>query len=180
MEEIWKDITGYEGLYQVSNLGNVRSLNYWGRGAVKNLTPKRMGNYLGVPLCNGVQKPKYFYVHRLVAFHFVGGYEDGLTVNHINEVRTDNRAENLEWCTQKVNNSHGTRLKRIGELLKKPVEQLDCDGRVVRIFGGANETRMVGFTPSLVTACCKGKALTHGGYKWRYATLDNSGREAVY
>lgn len=170
MKEVWKDIKGYEGLYQISNLGNVRSLDYRGRGYTKNLSVKRMGQYLGVGLCDGSEKPKYFYVHRLVALHFVDGYRDGLTVNHLNEIRTDNRAENLEWCTQKVNNSYGSRLERIGELHQKPIEQIDLNGNLVRRFKGAFETRMVGFTPSLVTACCKGKAETHKGYKWQYAT----------
>jgi hypothetical protein len=88
----------------------------------------------------------------------------------LNEVRTDNRAENLAWCTQKTNNSHGSRLERIGELHKKPVEQIDFNGQVVCVFGGASETREFGFNPSLVTACCKGKARTHKGYMWQYAT----------
>lgn len=169
MKEIWKDINGYEGLYQVSNLGNVRSLNYRGRGYTKNLVTKRMGEYLGVCLCNGVGKPKYIYAHRLVALHFVDGYRDGLTVNHLNENKWDNRAKNLEWCTQRENDLYGTGRERSNKSHKKPIEQLDMNGNAIRCFGGANETREVGFRPSLVTACCKGKAQTHGGYKWRYA-----------
>lgn len=169
MEEIWKDITGYEGLYQVSNLGNVRSLDYWRRGGVKNLVPKRMGQYLGVGLCNGGKKPKYHYVHRLVALHFVDGYADGLTVNHLNENKMDNRAKNLEWCTQKENDLYGTGRKRSEDSHKKPVQQIDASGKIVCTFSGAFETRTFGFTPSLVTACCKGKAQTHKGYIWQYA-----------
>ena len=169
MEEIWKDIDGYEGLYQVSNLGNVRSMNYRGNGSVRNLKAKRMGEYLGVTLC-GRGERKYLYIHRLVALHFIGGYRDGLTVNHLNEDKRDNRAVNLEWCTQKENDLYGTGRERSNKSHKKPVEQLDTRGNTVCIFGGANETREVGFHPSLVTACCKGRSKTHGGYRWRYAT----------
>ena len=170
MEEIWKDIDGYEGLYQVSNQGNIRSLNYGGTGSIKNLKPKRMGEYLGVCLCKGGKWHKYLYVHRLVAFHFVGGYTEGFTVNHLNENKWDNRAVNLEWCTQKENGMYGTGRERSNHSHKKPVKQIGANGEIVRVFGGASETGKAGFHPSLVTACCKGKAQTHKGYEWRYAT----------
>ena len=169
VEEIWKDIEGYEGLYQVSNLGNVRSLNFRGKGFAQNLRAKRMAEYLGVCLCKD-KKHKYLYVHRLVAFHFVNGYQDGLTVNHLNENKWDNRAENLEWCTQKENDLYGTGRERSNRSHKKPVEQIGANGETVRVFGGASETEEAGFRPSLVTACCRGQAKTHGGYEWRYAT----------
>ena len=101
--EVWKDIQGYEGLYQVSNLGNVRSLNWRNTGQVRNLylKPQNRG-YLQVELAKCGQK-RGFTVHRLVAMAFVSGYAEGKVVNHINEDKRDNRAENLEWVSQSDN-----------------------------------------------------------------------------
>ena len=104
--EIWKDIKEFEGLYQVSNLGNIKSLNYRGTKTEKllKLVPNKIG-YINVQLCkNG--KPKPYYVHRLVATHFINNEENKNEVNHINMIKTDNRVKNLEWCTKSENIIH--------------------------------------------------------------------------
>jgi len=111
-KEIWKDIPNYEGMYQVSNLGRVKSLKF---GKERTLKPGLDGSgYCHIVLCKGgVQKDKY--IHRLVLLTFVG--ESELQVNHKNGVKTDNRLENLEYCTQSENNQHAydTGLRAKGE-----------------------------------------------------------------
>lgn len=119
-KETWKDIQGYEGLYQVSDLGRIRSL---GRIAnAKNGSKQRkksrilvqeitIHGYCRVRLFDLDGNSKHFMVHRLVMDAFIGASD--LSVNHINEIKTDNRIENLEYCTQKENCNHGTRNMRI-------------------------------------------------------------------
>lgn len=103
MNEIWKDIVGYEGLYQVSNLGRVKSLNYGKSGKEGLLKPKtRKNGYLEIGL-RKEKKSKYILVHRLVALAFVDGYEEGLVVNHIDENKQNNVWTNLEWVTSQYN-----------------------------------------------------------------------------
>lgn len=118
LKEIWKDILGYEGLYQVSNLGNVKSLNYKHTGKERILKPRPDGHgYYKVALCkNG--KVKNFRIHRLVVEAFIGKIPKGLVVNHINECPTDNRLENLEICTIRENVNHGTANARRSESSK--------------------------------------------------------------
>ena len=110
MEE-WRDIKGYEGLYQVSNLGRVRSKRKILKG-----TPDKDG-YLRVALCkNGTRK--YFGIHRLVAIAFIYNANNYPCVNHKDENKTNNRVKNLEWCTIAYNNCYGNRLKRVSEANK--------------------------------------------------------------
>ncbi|MEZ0117826.1 UNVERIFIED_ORG: hypothetical protein ABRZ91_001783 [Heyndrickxia coagulans] len=123
--EIWKDVKGYEGLYQVSNLGNVRSVDRVVKMVYKNgnvATMKRKGKllspykhksgYIVVNLSkDGVRKMQY--VHRLVLEAFVPNVKGLPDANHINEKKDDNRLENLEWISEKDNCNHGTRNKRI-------------------------------------------------------------------
>lgn len=108
--EIWKDIEGFAGFYQVSNMGRVRSLtrkvwNYTKKGMV--LYPQSKSNgYLNVCLSNGKVKQKHAYIHRLVASAFIPNPRGLSEINHKNFDKTDNRAENLEWCTSKENKVH--------------------------------------------------------------------------
>lgn len=108
--EIWKDIENYEGLYQVSNLGNVKSLKtnknlYYSRST-------RTKNYLKVILVkNGTRKS--YYIHRLVADAFIPNFENKPIVNHKDYNPMNNKVDNLEWCTYKENNNYGTRNLKI-------------------------------------------------------------------
>ena len=108
-KRVWRDIKEYEGLYQVSNIGEIRSLNYRGTGKVKKL--KQLMNKDGYKYVNLYKngKRKNYSVHRLVAQVFIPNSNGLLEVNHINEVKGDNRASNLEWCDRKYNCNYGTR-----------------------------------------------------------------------
>jgi len=143
-KEIWKDIDGYGGQYQVSNLGRVRSFRIKSEGVILVQRPNIKG-YMIVCL-NHVAKS----VHQLVARAFVGGYADGLEVNHINEDKADNRADNLEWVTHRQNNLHGTRVRRVAEALSKRAMAIDQVHKVS------------------IYRVCQGKEKSVGGYRWAY------------
>ena len=118
MEEIWKDIEGYEGLYQVSNLGDVRSLKYAGGNKVKLLKQTtNKGGYKQVILHKD-GKRKNYKVHRLVAMVFISNPNNYKEVNHKDENPSNNDVSNLEWCTSEYNKNYGTRTKRASESLK--------------------------------------------------------------
>lgn len=105
MKEIWKDIAGYEGLYQVSNFGRVKSLNYNKTGISKCLVPKKNNSYNMVCLCKGGVH-KYVSIHRLVANAFIPNPENKLEVNHIDGNKSNNLISNLEWVTSSENTRH--------------------------------------------------------------------------
>lgn len=117
MQERWKLIPGYEG-YQVSDLGRVRSLNYNRTGKVRLLNPLFVSSgYYQVILFKD-KKKKQLYIHRLVVTAFRGPIPPGMVVNHINEIKTDNRLSNLEICTVAQNNNYGTRNERLSKELQ--------------------------------------------------------------
>ena len=122
MNEIWKDIKGYEGLYQVSNMGRIKSFNYRNSGKTKILKGAHNNyGYISVYLCkNKVQKREL--IHRLVLSTFcpVSGM-DKLDVNHKDEVRDNNVVGNLEWCTKKYNNNYGNHAKNMSKAKSIPV-----------------------------------------------------------
>ena len=166
MEEVWKDINGYEDLYQVSNLGRVKSLNYIHSGTEKILSPKTNNNgYLSVLLSKNCVKKMYL-VHRLVAQAFILNPNSLPQVNHINENKTDNRVVNLEWCTASYNINYGNRIKKTS----RPVKQLTLDGTLVAIWPSAQEAQRNGFNQSTICKCCIGLINKHKGYKWQYAS----------
>ena len=115
MQEEWRDIRGYEGLYQVSNLGRVKSLkDRYGNYREKILTPGNNRGYLQVNLYKD-GKRKTYRVHKLVAEVFIDNSNDYKEINHKDEDKTNNRVENLEWCDRKYNANYGTINKRISE-----------------------------------------------------------------
>lgn len=195
--EIWKDIEGYEGLYQVSNFGNVKSLNYNRTGKEKILKSKKdKDGYLQFSLCkNG--KVKHFKTHRLVALAFIPNLENLPQVNHKDENKENNHVDNLEWVSPKENINYGTRNKKVSEALKgkyigenswmfgkhlseetkqklkeyfsKPVLQYTKDKIFIREWeSGKLASEELNINKSNITACCQGKQKTAGGFIWKY------------
>lgn len=169
MDEVWKDIEGYEGLYQVSSLGKVRSLprNTTSGKILKPITHKN--GYLFVVLCKD-GKAKLYKVHRLVALAFVPNDDPQykIEVNHINEKKNDNRVSNLEWCTKSYNINYGSRNEKCSLKKSKPVKQLSLDGTLITIWPSMAEAGRNGFNQCNIVSCCNGVQKTHKGYKWEY------------
>ena len=178
MEEVWKDIEGYEGLYQVSNKGNVKSLKNNKTKKEKILKHSIVKGYLQVILCKD-KTIKGFKIHRLVSQAFIENPNNYPCVNHKDECSTNNSVENLEWCTQKYNINFGTRNERTSEKLinrndkSKQVYQYTKDGKLIAVWKSTRECQRNGFNHGSVSSCCNGKLKTHKGYIWSYTPLNN-------
>lgn len=182
IEEIWKDITGFEGLYQVSNFGRIKSLDRKikykdGRTRVFLSKILKTGNnghgYLIVNLSkNG--KTKMFYVHRLVAETFIPNPNNLPQVNHKDENTYNNYLNNLEFCTSNYNANYGRRNEKFTqtkiEKYGKRVEQYDLNGVFIKLFKSISlASKEMKCCPEAISNCCKGKSKTSCGYIWRYA-----------
>lgn len=176
-EEEWRPITGYEGLYEVSNYGNVRSVTRkvrcrgQGYRAIKSRPrqiQQRGNGYLFVSLCkNG--KHKMFSVHRLVADAFIPNPNKFPQVNHRDEDKTNNHVENLEWCTSVYNAWYGTAIARAANSESVPVNAYK-DGFLLATFRSAMEAeRMTGINHTSISSCLHGKLKAAGGYEWKFA-----------
>lgn len=164
--EIWLPIKGYTGLYEISDQGRVRSLNYKRTGRTQVLKPLMIrSGYLQVMLYkDGKSKP--YLVHRLVAEAFLANAEDLPEVNHLDECKTHNAVSNLEWCDRSHNINYGTRNARIS----KPVQQFSMDGRLINTWSSMMEAeRVTGVNQGNISSCCNGKLPTAGRFVWRYA-----------
>ena len=179
--EQWKSVEGYEGLYEVSDQGRVKSLK---NGKEKILKPwKDTYCYLKVSLRKDGYT-KHLFVHRLVAEAFIPNPNNLETVNHKDEVKSNNAATNLEWMSREDNNNYGTRNKRAGEAISKAISKANINypkkSKVVQMFNKQTGELLATF-PSLIEAkritginqgnislCCNGKLKSAGGYKWRY------------
>lgn len=198
--EEWKPIEGYEGLYEVSNLGRVKSLNYNRTKQEKILKQGKMKNgYLYVILCKE-GKMKIFYIHRLVATTFIENPNNFRFVNHKDENKTNNLVSNLEWCTHQYNIKYGTCIQRrvsntdykaivekrkidykarttkidykaIAEKQSKKVYQYTKDGELVKVWESTRECGRNGYNQSNVAACCRGELKHYKNYIWSYYPL---------
>lgn len=167
--EEWRDVVGYEGRYQVSSMGRVKSLVRKGRKRECILKPAFNGcGYLIVTLCAG-GKRKMFKVHRLVCQAFHKNPENKLCVNHIDENKTNNAASNLEWSTYEENNNHGTHNERMAKTQSKPVGQYTRDGGLVKVWPSIIEVqRQAGFNQGNISKVANGKRKQAYGFIWKY------------
>lgn len=175
MREEWRPVKDYEGLYEVSNRGNVKSLNYKRTGKERILKARKHKNgYLHVILCKD-GKAKEYLVHRLVASAFCENQMGYTEVNHLDEDKTNNCADNLEFCSGSYNCNYGTRNKRIAEKItnnpkiSKPVIAIDVRTGLILEFASAHEAeKETGIDNSNIIKCCKGKRNSCGGFYWMY------------
>lgn len=173
MIEEWVDIVGYEGLYQVSNLGRdkrLRSINCKNERIVAVDTNK--WGYLRVTLSKD-NKVKKYYVHRLVAEHFISFVPEpnktikDYVVNHIDENKENNRLDNLEFITQKSNLNYGDRSTKASKAKMKPVIGINTTNGLIVVYDSILEAKK-STSITNISACCRDVRKSAGGYYWRY------------
>lgn len=182
MQEIWKEIPGYNGKYLISNLGNILSTNYSGTGKTHQLKQKKHHTgYLFVRLSNGSRKEqKNCTIHSLVAHAFIPNPLNKRCVNHIDGDKTNNCISNLEWTTHKENSEHAIRTG-----LRNPhknnhpkgkytpnsrrIDQYDIDGNLIKSWDCISDAaRECNILPSQITNNAKGRNKTVHGFVWKY------------
>lgn len=167
--EIWKDISGYEGLYQASSFGRILSLK---RGIILKQQLNPSGYYYVALSKDG--KAKRFLVSRLIAKTFIPNPDNLPEVNHKDENTKNNVVENLEWCDQAYNNTYGTRIKRVCNTIRKqrncrPIIQIDGD-KVVKWDCIGEAAKQLGFNKACIYRVCINKRKFYKGYRWEYAS----------
>ena len=192
MDEIWKDVEGFEGCYQVSSSGVIKSLFRLVNGKNGGMRPVSerilkqkitVYGYREVALCEN-RAYTYLKVHRLVAMAFIPNPENKPEVNHKDGNKLNNNFSNLEWCTSSENSIHSyanglqkpTWLNKKGKdnFFSKPILQLDLNGNVISRFECTREAGLIiGGCGSHISACANGKRKTAGGFKWKYEIIKN-------
>ena len=176
-EEKWFDVKGYEGLYQVSNFGRVKScqrkvnrlghLKTINERILKNVLDRSTGYY-----CVGISKNgkgKKIAVHRLVAEAFLPNPTNLPFINHKDEIRTNNNVENLEWCTIQYNNTYGTIIEKLRNSKGTTILQYDLQGNFIKKWNSSMAIqRELNISQSNIIKCCNNKRNHSGGYVWKY------------
>lgn len=167
--EQWKDVEGYEGFYQVSDLGRVKRLKL-GNETILSNNSKSQDGYILVDLCKDGNK-KTFRVSRLVAIAFIPNPENKPQVNHKDENKENNCVWNLEWCDGKYNCNYGTRNERMlkNRNGKTALKKVMCVETRVIYDSSCDAQRKTGINQAHIIDCCKGNRKTTGGYRWKYA-----------
>lgn len=172
MKEIWKAIKGYEGIYEVSNLGRIKTLSRYIRNRkmpekIKKLDKGKYG-YLRVELSNNKINKKYL-VHRLVAETFIPNPNNLPCINHKDENKSNNIVNNLEWCDYLYNNLYNDKHKK--NWVK--VKQLDKNHNIINIFESVTEaSKITNILQCKISNCLNNRQKTAGGYHWEYYELD--------
>lgn len=179
--ENWKIVEGFNGIYEVSDCGRVRTIEHYsksGKGDKEHFYPSKIKaqqktktGYMVVGLMNG-KKTTPVRVHQLVAQAFVPNDDpvNKKQINHKDENKENNCAWNLEWCTPKFNCNYGDRNVKIGSNKSKPVEAFDKEGNLVYKFKSAKEAEKLGFSNPKISQCCNGVYghKTHKGLIWKF------------
>jgi len=182
--EIWKDIKGYEGIYKISNYGNVKSLNF-NRTNKEKLLKNRIVNegYVQVVLYKN-SKRKAYYVHCLVANHFIENPNNLPEVNHKDGNKQNNNVDNLEWVTSKENSIHEIKnnLKviqhRINNPMSKKIIQKNTKHEIIKIWDSMNDIkRDLGLNISNIHKCCNNQIKTAYGFIWDYYNREELSNE---
>lgn len=178
--EQWKNIKGYDGKYQVSDLGRVRSLKNGNSHILKTLLVAN--GYLQVALCKNGNIKRHL-VHRLVADAFIPNPNNLPQVNHKDENKGNNVKTNLEWCTPKYNMNYGTARTRTIKAQRnhpnksKPVYQYTLNGTFVKSYPSTMEVeRQTGYGNSKISDCCRGRYKKAYGFIWSYALIVVKGK----
>lgn len=183
--EVWRDIDGFDG-YQVSNLGNIRSLNYNGTGNIQNLKPTLSGKNRTYKSISMQVRDKVIRrnVHRLVAQAFIPNPSNLPEINHIDEDGTNNKVSNLEWCDRIYNLNYGGRTDRFIASRSIPIVQLNLDGTIVKEWSSQTEAaRELDLDLGSLSHCLNGYRVKNGirvpvhsyaGYKWKYKNESKS------
>lgn len=180
-KEEWKDIKEYEGKYQISNLGNVKALDYKRTKKEKILKPRiNSTGYMVVNLYKNA-KFKTFKIHRLIAQAFIINPENKPCINHIDGNKLNNSIDNLEWCTYRENTIHAIKnglasspKPRYGldNYKAKSVKQYSLDGKFIKHWDCIREASKY-LNATHISDVCKGKRKSSKGFIWRYSTKEN-------
>lgn len=176
MEE-WKDVVGYEELYQVNNSGKVRS-HYKGEWKIISDCSTKYGYKVVLLYKDGVRKSAR--VHRLVAEAFIPNPNNYPYINHKDENPANNCVENLEWCTAKYNINYGTCQQRKASKLQIPILMFDIDGNLLETFNSITDAETeLRYNHECISRCCSGKIISYKNCIWLYKGQESLLQERI-